>query len=450
MPNATKELAEFASSVTLEDIPTDVIDHANTMIIDTIGVMLVGAQSDSVQIAKKKTEKIYQENVDTGSNVIGTSWKFPSEQAAFLNGVSSHALDFDDVHKEMGGHPSAPILPSILSVAQQISADGKDVIRSFIIGVETELVLAAILNPSHYDRGWHPTSIFGHIGASTSVGSLLDFDVEEIQKAIGIATSQASGVKGNFGTMTKPYHVGKAARSGIEASRLVESGFTAKMDILELDFGGYFDLYKGEDGYDFANHFTNLGSKWRLLDPPVNFKEYPCCGSTHVPIDVARELRKEPELDIDDIDSVRITEHPRRLAHTNIPKPSTELEGKFSVQYVVSKALMDGSLWLDDFTDTAVNDPKIQEFLQHVKVNQDESLSDDQDRYARLDIDVNGETFSHEINNRRLRGKDEVHKKFRKCVESSSINTDGNELLAKMESFEEISNLQGLIQKLTI
>ena len=450
MQQVTKTLAECINNTTINDIPSDVIEHAKIMIIDTIGVTLVGADTDTAKKANNRLGWSTDDAVDSSAHVFGTGETASPAHASFLNGIAAHALDFDDVHKTMGGHPSASVLPPVLSVAEVINADGADVIRSFVLGVECELLLADVLNPSHYDRGWHPTAIFGHIGAGVAVASLFNLDTDGIRRTIGIATSQASGVKGNFGTMTKPYHVGKAARSGIEAAQLARSGFTANKNILELDFGGFCDLFKGEDGYRFDDHLANFGDEWRLISPPVNFKSYPCCGSTHIPIDIALEMRDEYPIEYNDINRVEITEHPRRLAHTNIPHPESDLEAKFSVQYAVATALRKGDIWIDDFTIDSVTDTSTQQFLKSVEVNADETLGDDRDRYARIDIEAKGKTYSQEMDDRRLRGKDEVLDKFHRCVRFSSVEADAETVISKLDGLESVTDIRSIISDLTL
>jgi 2-methylcitrate dehydratase PrpD len=209
------------------------------------------------------------------------------------------------------------------------------------------------------------------MGAATAVGALFELDSNDMRHALGIAASKASGIKGNFGSMTKPLHVGDAARSGLEAAELARGGFTANPRILELEFGGFCDLFEGEPGYDFEDYIKSLGNPWALLDPPVGFKPYPCCGSTHSAIDAALELRERYDIEPDRIKSVEISEHPRRLDHTNKSNPTTLLDGKFSVQYCVSLALLEGDVWLDHFDDETVTSEPYQSFLDTISVDPD-------------------------------------------------------------------------------
>lgn len=382
----TERLCQFVVDTEYSDIPTDVLDHAKEMIVDSVAATLAAHDSDSANIVTGVYRNAYGDSGE--ARVPGTGEAGTVRDVAFLTGIRSHALDFDDVHHRMGGHPSTPVLSALLPVAEQKGMSGADLLRSFVLGVESEVLLADVLNPGHYEEGWHPTAILGTIGATAAVGDLLDLTLAQLRNAVGIAASQAAGMKGNFGTMTKPLHVGNAARSGQEATELAQGGFTANDEILELEFGGFCDLFQGDPPYDFDAHLDRLGSPWAILDPPVGFKPYPCCGSTHSAIDAALELREREDLSLDAIESVRIAEHPRRLGHTNEPSPMTALDGKFSVQYCVTTALLDGTVWIDHFDDEIVTDTVYQSVLPCVEVVSDRESFTDREWGARVTVET--------------------------------------------------------------
>lgn len=365
----TERLCGFVNETTFDDLPPVVVDHAKKMIIDSVAVMLAAKDSEPAAIIRNVKGDAY--GGDGEARVPTTGEYGTAADVAHLVGVLSHALDFDDVHHRMGGHPSTPVLSALLPVAERCSASGRDLLRAFVLGTEVEVTLADVLNPGHYERGWHPTSVLGTMGAATAVGALFELDTDELRSALGIGASKASGIKGNFGTMTKPLHVGDAARSGLEAAELARGGFTANQQVLELEFGGFCDLFEGDPGYNFGTHIEALGDPWALLDPPVGFKPYPCCGSTHSAIDAALELHEQHDIEPGRIKSVEISEHPRRLDHTNKPSPTTSLDGKFSVQYCVSIALLEGDVWLNHFDDETVTSEPYQSFLDVVSVNPD-------------------------------------------------------------------------------
>ncbi|GAA0280118.1 MmgE/PrpD family protein [Halobacterium noricense] len=367
----TEQLCEFVADTEYDDIPDDVVAHAKLMIRDAIGVSLAATETEPFERAR--AAKVREPESEHGvARVPGTSIEGTLGDVGLLDGILAHALDFDDVHPDMGGHPSSPVLSALLPTAEYLNASGKEFLRAFVLGTEAEISLADVLNPGHYERGWHPTAILGTVGAAVAVSALYDHDSETLQQTVGIASSQASGIKANFGTMTKSYHVGRAASSAIEAARLAAEGFTSNPDALEAEFGGFCDLFRGTSEYEFADHFETLGDPWKIVTPRVGFKPYPCCGSTHGAIDAALEVRKNlnDNVSVQDIASIEIEEHPRRLGHTNRPDPQTQLDAKFSVQYCVIAALQDGDIWFDDFAMDAVEDDQRRACLSGVTVQE--------------------------------------------------------------------------------
>ena len=374
MTDETRQLSRFLAETTYDDLPDRMVREAKRMIADTVGVSIAASDSEAVEIADSTCRE--PPTSYPAARVLESGDVGRVTDAAFVNGVMAHTLDFDDMHARIGGHPSVPVLPVVLALGEERNASGPELLRAFALGAEVETIMGDVMNPGHYTHGWHPTSVLGQIGAAVSAGALFDFSEGEFARTIGLAASKAGGIKGNFGTMTKPQHVGNAARGGIEVARLVDEGFTASESILEDETAGFCEMFQGDPPYNFDDRFDYLGDMWGLINPPVSFKPYPCCGSTHAPIDCALELRSRHDLDLESIERVDIVEHPRRLPHTDRPEPKTALEGKFSVQYVVSKALRDGDIWLDSFTADTVTDPEIQRFLEKVNVEADPDVTD--------------------------------------------------------------------------
>lgn len=441
----TQNLCKFVLGTDYSDIPEPVIDHAKRMILDTIGVSLAATGNEDVDIVetvKASSSKGDLSGESPGNFVLGERITLPLKKAVFINGYKAHSLDFDDVHEGMGGHPSAPILPVVLGIGAKMNATGEDILQAFVVGVETELALGAVLNPGLYERGWHPTAILGHIGSAVAAGSLLDLNLTELQHAVGISASQAGGIKGNFGTMTKPYHVARAARSGIEAATLSEAGVTAGDDILERSFGGYIDLFKGSTPAD-NDELNLLGKDWRLLSADV--KKYPCCGSTHAPIDATLSLMGKEDVDPDAIQNITITEHPNRLPHTNNPNPTTGLEAKFSVQYVVARALIDEDIWLDDFNSDAIKNETVRAIMDKVDVKPNEDAFIDHPFGAKVKIElVDGRSYEYRENRADLVPDPVLEQKYRRCantVLSENQTAEGLQLVRDLENLGDVSDI---------
>jgi 2-methylcitrate dehydratase PrpD len=416
MTGETERLCEFVASTRFGDLPDGVVTHAKRMLLDTAAVTLRATDEEAVRIATETTAGIGPAG---DARVPGTDRAGAPTDAAYLTGVMSHALDFDDLHTVLGGHPSAPVLSAVLPLAEARGASGEELLRAFVHGVETVILLGEVLNPGHYERGWHPTAICGHVGTAVAAGALLDLDADGLRRAVGIAVSQAGGSKVNFGTMTKPYHVGRCARAGVEAARLVEAGFTADESALEADFGGLFDLFEGDPPHDVGDVFDTLDSRWWLVDPPTGFKPWPCCGSTFAAVDAALDLH-EADFDADEVRSVTVTEHPQRLDHTNRPDPTTGLEAKFSVQYCVAVALANGDVWLDDFEDEAVRSGP-RDLVERVEAVADPDAVPN-DRSAIVEVELaDGTDVEHTVvhpygSPKKPMSDEDIDEKYRRCA----------------------------------
>ena len=449
----TERLCRFVADTTYADLPDDVVDHATRMVLDSLGVTLAGTETEAATIARAAKTGV---GVDAGpARVPGTALSGTPRDVALATGVAAHALDFDDVHHRMGGHPSTPVLSALLPVAEAASASGADLLTAFVLGVETETTLADVLNPGHYERGWHPTAVLGSVGAAVAVGKLHGLDARRLRWAVGIAASEAGGIKANFGTMTKPLHVGNAARTGVEAAALAAEGFTASETSLEATFGGFCDLFEGDPGHDFADHLDQLGSPWGLLDPPVGFKPYPCCGSAHGAIDAAIAVRDRHEFDVADVDRVTVEAHPRRLDHTNDPAPETPLDAKFSTQYCVAVALLHGDVWLDHFEEAAVGRPATRSLLDLVDVTANREAFEGREWGARVTVVAGDERHAAEVDaptggaENPLTG-DELEEKYRRCVADTLDDERARQSLATLADLADVPDVSSVLDRLTV
>jgi 2-methylcitrate dehydratase PrpD len=329
---------------------TSELTHVATRLaIDLVGVTLSG--STTLPAARlHRALGLNQANGD--ASVLGTSRRTGVLDAAMANGTAAHAEDFDDFNEAFGGHPTVAVLPAILALAEARDFSGSAVLDAYAAGVEVESKIADAVHFHHYEKGWHPTSTLGVFGAAAGAAHLLHLDVERTATALSIAASLSSGIKANFGADTKPMHAGHCNRSGLMAALLAEQGFTAGAATFEGP-QGYLNVYNGEGNYDVGP----LTSDWflppKLLVPGVSIKQFPCCGSTHSAIYAAMALAREDAVNAGDVEQVDVLVHPRRLPHTNKPRPQTPLEAKFSIQYVTARALLDGQVRAEHFEGAA-------------------------------------------------------------------------------------------------
>jgi 2-methylcitrate dehydratase PrpD len=328
----TRALAEQARTLSYADLPDDVRALARQCVLDYVACTLAGAKEELADILL--AEMAEQGGVPIAT-VIGRAERLPVLSAALVNGAASHALDFDDVNLAMTGHPTVVLLSALLALAEERGSSGVDVITAFVAGYELQCRLGLLLAPGHYNvLGFHATGTLGSFGAAAACAHLLGLDAEQFATALGIAGTQAAGLKSMFGTMCKPLHAGKAAYHGLLAARLAKRGFTSRADVLECPQG-------------FARtHSPDFNPAEALATPPGGFhirnnlfKYHAACYMTHAPIEAARRLREQHALTPDRIARIRLSLDETCDRVCNIPAPRNGLEAKFSLRLTTAMAL---------------------------------------------------------------------------------------------------------------
>jgi 2-methylcitrate dehydratase PrpD len=358
------ELAERVVRLSYADLGEEAVQWARVGILDTVGVTLAGSQEQAPVFAARA--------LDLGPGealILGTKKRVGMLDAALVNGTASHALDFDDCNNTLGGHPSAPVLSALFPLADALGSCGRDFVLAYVAGFEVETKLALAVNFHHYTKGWHPTATLGTFGAAAGAAKLMGLDAKQTATALALAASFASGIKANFGTMTKPLHVGHCARNGLYAARLASQGFTANGDSVFEHKQGFLDVFNGPGTYDTARALAAWAAPLDIVKPGIAIKQYPCCGSTHPAVDAMLDIVRRHRPRAEDVVRVDAAVHGRRLQHTNRPNPGSPLDAKFSLQYVLSRALIDGHVGVLDFKDDAHLEPRVQQMLERVHVS---------------------------------------------------------------------------------
>ena len=327
----TRILAGKASALSYNELPAPVRELARQCALDYLGVALAGAEDPLVHIL---LDEMTEAGESPQSSIIGHDARLPALSAALVNGAAAHALDYDDVNMAMPGHPSVAILPGLLALAELKGSPGSEVITAFVAGYETACRVGATLQPGHYNLGFHATSTVGSFGAAAACARLLGLDVEMTAMALGIAGTQAAGLKSQFGTMCKPFHAGKAAQNGLLAARLAARGFTSRTDIVECVQG--FALTHGPD---FVPEESLAAPEAGFHVLTNLFKYHAACYFTHAPIECARRLRDEHQLTPDMITGITIRIDASCDRVCNIPAPVDGLQSKFSLRQTVAMAL---------------------------------------------------------------------------------------------------------------
>jgi len=360
----TDKVSHFVAQTGAKNIPEDVLDFARLGITDFIGVALPGSSEEQSKIIAD-----YAQNLGGApqASIIGGDFKTSPYLAALVNGTIGHALDYDDMAISLIGHPSVFLAPAILAIGESIEASGEDIMAAYVVGYETACCVAGPVLQSHYVQGWHSTATFGSLGAAVAVAWQLKLNVHQVRMALGIAASLAGGLRQNFGTMTKPLHAGKAAANGIQAALLAQAGFTADANVIEAPLG--FARVFGHSGeVDWAKASENLGKTFLITSPVgLSIKPYPSCGFTHSAIDAALDIKEEHKVNADDIAEVELGVSPFDKQILIHHRPRTGLEGKFSLEYCVARALLSGEVRLRHFNAEAVAELPIKSLMERMK-----------------------------------------------------------------------------------
>jgi 2-methylcitrate dehydratase PrpD len=311
---------------------------------------------------------VKEEGGNSRASLIGRADKVSLLQAALINGAASHALDFDDVHEGLMGHPTVVVLPGLLALGEDRRCSGKDLITAFVAGFETACHVGLCQTRRHPVRGWHPTATIGHFGAAAACANLLNLDVEKTIYALGIAGTQAAGLRQVFGTMCKPFHAGKTSTNGLLGALLAEKGFNCSSAIVEGDYG-FSKTFTPDGNLSYA--LEGLGDDYQILK--VMFKRYASCFGTHPTIDAALAFRNEG-VGADDIESVHVVPYHVLYDVIKIMKPTTGLEGKFSIPYTFAVAFVKGKAGEDSFTDSCLMDPGVIQVRDKVTMEKDENM----------------------------------------------------------------------------
>jgi 2-methylcitrate dehydratase PrpD len=324
---------------------------AKHAILDWFGVSIAGASEPLVDILVDE----YAREGEAACTIVGRGAKATLSHAALINGAISHALDYDDVNRRLMGHATVTVAPVVLALGEQLKASGTDILTAFIAGTEAACLIGDMGGIGHYAAGYHNTATIGTLGAAMAAAKLMKLDETETRHALGIAASQAAGLKSNFGTMTKPLHAGKAAMNGLMAARLAARGFTANEHILETRQGVADVMMPGFVPGSGRPHPPGYFSVQQTL-----FKYHAACYLIHASIEAIASLRKTHGIGLDDLESMTLYCHPGHFGVCNIPDPTTGLEIKFSIRHCAAMALAgyDTSA-LETYSDTNAVDPAL-------------------------------------------------------------------------------------------
>ena len=359
-----KKLAENIVNTRWEDLPPEAVYWCKVALMDTLGCNLAGSREDAPTLLRETTMP-----AQGNCLVLGTTLRVPCLDAAQINGTAAHALDFDNTAAQFAGHISAVLIPALIAVSEAHNKSLEDLLLAHAVGYEAGCRIGRAVNIGlyHSDKGWHPTSTLGVFAVAAACANLLQLTAEQTETALALAASLSAGIKANFGTMTKPLHVGECARNGILAVLLARKGFTANPEAFEHK-QGYFNLYNGAGHFDASKVNESWGQPFEVVRPGASYKQYPCCYSTHAAIEAALTLTREHgAFDPARIAKIETWTPAFGLSYTNRPDPKSDLDAKFSVQYCVTRALTTGKVVMEYFENNAFQQAVPQSVLPRVR-----------------------------------------------------------------------------------
>ena len=399
--SASDKIARYAVEQASRPVSDATVHAAARAFVDTVGVAVAGARHPIR---------------DTVTAVLGeprgtaTDWNsgaaYRADDAAFVNAVSGHILDFDDVTSPLRGHPSIVLVPALVALAEEEHATGEQVSAAYEIGFEVICRLSRPLIETHYVDGWHSTATIGLVGAAVATSQLLGLDAERTRDAIGIAVASAAGTRQNFGSLAKCYQAGNGAAAAVRAARLAQAGMDASPQALDGSLGGFIGLYTRASADAMDEELATIGEPpGELVTSGIEVKKYPLCYATHRALDGLLDLREEHDLTLDDVARVKVSTNSGGLVPVIHSRPQTGLEGKFSMEFAVAAALRFGEVRLATFTDEIVHSPEIQGFIP--KVEPEEGDGPMFPRWTELEVELADGTVLHK-RVEKLRGSAEV------------------------------------------
>lgn len=460
-PSATAEVVEFIVKTRLASVPEEVVELSKRCVIDGVGVMLAGSTTPASRIQHAYLQAMSGHREAT---VLGRApFRTTAAAAALANGTSGHAMDWDDTQLSttpdrvygLMTHPTIPPLAAVLALAERRHSSGAELLEAFIVGFEVECKIAEAIDPRHYVNGFHSSGTIGTFGAMAAAAKLLDLNREQVGHAVGIAASLCGGIRVNFGTMTKPLHVGKAAEQGVVAAELAGIDFTAGGDALDGQWG-FFQVFGG--GFDAPRLCGALGAPYTLATPGVSIKPYPCGVVGHQSMDAMLKLVTDHDVRPEQIARIRLR------AGNNILKPlryriaTSELEAKFCPAFMLSSIALRRKAGIHEFTDEFVRSEPVQAMMQKVETLFDPAIEARGFEKIRsiVEVDLDGGATLTQASDDRYRGgpdkplsREELRAKFVECGELVFETERLDDVMRRIESLEQVEDIAVFVRQLT-
>jgi len=457
---ATDAVTNFILRSDLVSMPARVVEQAKRCLVDGFGVVLAGStvRGSAILRGYVRSTGEAEEATALGRNSFATG----AARAALLNGGSGHAMDYDDTQlsttpdRTFGllTHPTVPALASALAIAERENASGARFLEAFLIGFEVECKIAEAIDPAHYEHGFHSTGTIGTFGAAAAAAKLMKLPAPAIRHMLAIAASMSSGIRVNFGTMSKPLHAGRAAENGIVAAELAARGFTGGDDGLDGEWG-FFQVFGG--GADLNRLVPSLGRPYSIVDPGVSVKPYPCGSLSHPSLDAMLKAVTEHDIKPAQVEAVRLRAGSNILEPLRYKTAKNELEAKFCVPFLLSSIILRRKAGVREFTDEFVTSEPVQRMMTRVTTMFDpqiEAQGFDKIRSV-VEIDLTDGRRIVERSDERYRGgperpfsREELHEKFADCAQLTLGRDQISEAIALIERIDTLKSVRELVRAL--
>jgi 2-methylcitrate dehydratase PrpD len=438
----TAAIAQLVCGFDGARLDTEALIRAKHGMLDALGVALAGVNEP---VSKIMLDYAAELPAGAGATIWGSARRIALTEAALVNGTLAHALDYDDMNRSMLGHPSSVLTAALLPLAETLHLPGRKVVEAYIVGLEAMARIGRIFGLKAYDYSWHPTAVLGVLGATAGACYLLRLDTAQTINALGIAASEASGIKKNFGAMMKSVHAGSAARKGIWAAQFARRGLAADAAVLEGKFG-FLDMFNGTP--DAREAPDAAARPLDIIAAGLVFKQYPCCGGLHSLLDVMLDLRTDKGLTAADVVDIECRVHPQKVAYLDRPQPADSLSAKFSIQYCVAVALLRGKVGLADFTAAAIIEPAARALMKKIRI-------DGRENFAGFECEiVVRKTDGGEITGRTLEARGspgnplseaELLRKFTDCAETILTPAQSAEAGAALLALDRETDLDRIV-----
>jgi len=452
----TRAIAEFVSGLSYEQIPAAVRERIKLLILDSLGCAIYGADLEWCRILRDTLEAL---DTSRTTSVWGTDRKLSSPHAALVNGTQVQGFELDDVHRAGVLHVGAVTLPALIAAAEShVRLPGRDLLTAAVAGYEIGPRVGLCMGQEHIGQGWHSGATVGVFAAAAAAARALSLPVEATVHALGIAGTQASGLMAaQYGAMVKRMHAGRAAQSGLYAALLASRGFTGIVDVFEAPYGGFCTTFsRSQDRFDLGQLSAGLGERFETMRIALKF--YACVGSNHTTLDALRDIRRRRPFAPDDIERIVVHASQVTVDHAGWAyRPDGLTAAQLNLPFCVATLIIEGDVFVDQFTDDCIADPARMALARRVKVLGDPAITALGAAHRhKVHVEVHFRDGSVERETREaprdsehsFAGADDIVGKFRKLTRRAMPEQRQDVLIAAVLNLDDLADSRSLIDLL--